>query len=317
MKKSPIISVNIPVITDGDVSIVINSLKKVDYPKSKFEIIIVEGNQIAKQRNEAVKRSKGKIVYLLDDDSRVRKNSLKLIEKEFEKSKVAALGGPSVVYNKNYFNILLERVLETYFGAMRMKFRYSKQSSGLGSEYKLIGANLALRKSAVIKAGMFNEKIVPNEETELLRRLQRAGYLLKYNKELFVKRDHRRNIQGIAKQFFHYGNGRMKQILHSVNKKDFIFILPMVFLLYLITIPFTKTALHLLPLLIYLTLGTLTSTKAALKYRDVSLIPTMMSIFPVIHLSYSLGMVWELVTQLTTQTDHKVYISKPRVVELE
>lgn len=295
MKKFPKISVNIPLITNGDASIVLESLKRIRYPKDLVEVIIVEGNQIAKQRNVALIHSTGKIIYLLDDDSKINPQAFKLLASEFLNTKVAAVGGPSLSRNKsNYFSKLVGYVLETYFGAVRMRFRYSPQLDKKGSEYRFVGANLALRRNAVLKVGKFNERIVPNEESELIRRLKKAGYQLKYNRKLFIYRDQRNNIVKLFKQFHHYGVGRMKQILHNFNPDDILFIAPIAFLFYLVSLIVYHPIWYLIPLSIYLILGILTSLKASIKYRNFSLFPSMIGVFPLIHLSYAFGLIHEL-----------------------
>ncbi len=296
MKKYPNISVNIPLITNGDASIAFKHLRRVEYPKNRIEVIVVEGNQIAKQRNTALKHSKGTIIYLLDDDSRVRPQAFKILAREFSNPRVAAVGGPSLTYKSDgkYFNKLVGYILETYFGAMRMKFRYSQQSSETGNEYRLIGANLALRKSAVIKVGGFNEKIVPNEETELLRRLSKAGYKLNYNKNLFIRRENRKNMLKLIKQFHHYGIGRMKQMKNGFIKEDIVFLIVIGFYLYLITLIFFHPIWYLAPVFIYITGAGATSLKAAVKHHDLTLLLSMPLIFPFIHTSYVFGLIHEL-----------------------
>jgi len=296
MSRLPKISINIPLITDGDASIVLLSLKKIKYPKRLIEVIIVEGNQIAKQRNIALKNSSGKILYLLDNDSRVRPSSFKILAKEFANPNVAAVGGPSLTEEGkgDYFSELIGYCLATFFGAMRMRYRYGKEFSKKGSEYRLIGANLALRKDAVIAVGKFNENIVPNEETELLRRLKKAGYGLKYNEKLFIYRENRKNILSLAKQFHHYGVGRMKQILINFIPEDILFIIPIGFLIYLITLIFFHPLWSIFPLFLYFILGMATSLKASIKFKKPDLLVTMLLIFPIVHISYAIGLLHEL-----------------------
>lgn len=295
MSKLPKISVNIPVISGGDASVVLESLKKIDYSKKLFEIIIVEGNQISRQRNVALKNSGGEIIYLLDDDSVANPGSFKLLAKEFTNPKVAAVGGPSLTPSEGeYFNKLVGYVLATYFGATRMKFKWSKQPNKFGTDHNFIGSNLALRRKAVIKVGKFNESIIPNEETELLRRLRKAGYTLKYNQKLYIYRNQRKDIFQLVKQFHHYGTGRMKQTLYNFIPEDVIFIIPIGFLFYLISLIFFRPKWYLAPLVIYLLLGLATSIKASIKHKKPELLITMMPIYPIIHLSYSIGLLHEL-----------------------
>ena len=65
MKFFPKISINISVIFGGKCQTVLQSLKKVKYPDNLYEIVIIEGNHLTKQRNIGTKFSKGEIIYLL------------------------------------------------------------------------------------------------------------------------------------------------------------------------------------------------------------------------------------------------------------
>lgn len=286
----PKISVNIPLITGGSAKKVIKSLTKVKYPFNKVEVVIIEGNQIAKQRNIAIKHSTGDIVYLLDDDSEVHPDSFRILAEEFKDQNVAAVGGPSLPKkNSSFYSELIGYALETYFGAMRMRLRYSNQLREIGDEYHLIGANLALRKKYVTKVGMFNEQIVPNEETELLRRLKKARYGLLYLNNLSIIRTHRSSVLGLAKQFYHYGIGRMKQIKYNGNKSDLIFFIPVGFALYISSLFFFRPNFYLVPLLFYLIFSYLTSLKAAFKYKKLDIFFSLPLVFFVIHVSYAIG----------------------------
>ena len=296
----PKISVNIPLITNGNASIVLNSLQKIEYPKGLYEIIVIEGSHLTKQRNIGLKVSKGEIIYLLDDDSYVQPQSFKILAEEFRNPKIAAVGGPSLTPQdgQNYLNQLIAYVLETYFGAFRMRYKWSNHVQSIfGRDYHFIGANLSFRKKTAVDVGGFDEKIVPNEETELLRRLQAKGYLLKFNKHLFIHRNQRKNLWELAKQFYHYGKGRMKQIKKKIIFQDFILSAPIAFGFYLLTLIVFHPLWYFLPLVTYFFLCIATTMKASVKYKKLSLLLTMPILFPIVHLSYAAGMVNEMLAK--------------------
>ena len=64
------ISIIIPVKPGGTVR-ALNYLQRLAYPPEKIEVIVAEGTQPSRQRNEAARRSSGEILYFLDDDSTV------------------------------------------------------------------------------------------------------------------------------------------------------------------------------------------------------------------------------------------------------
>ena len=183
------------------------------------------------------------------------------------------------------------------------------------NEYHLIGANLALRKNIVKKIGFFNEKIIPNEETELLRRLKNSGFKLVYKKELYIHRNHRKSLSDLARQFHHYGIGRMKQILYNGSIEDLIFIFPAAFLFYSISLFFFNPEWFLTPLFLYFILSFATSWKASFKYGRPSLIFTLPVIFFVIHISYALGIVDEFLNSII-KIEKKETVIKMRVKKI-
>lgn len=295
MGSLPKISINIPLVPGGSDKPVLEAIKSLDYPKKLIEIIVVEGKNVGKQRNKAINSSKGDIVYLLDDDSKIQQDALKIIAEEFTDPKVAAVGGPSLVESntKESFNDLVALTLSTRFGAARMRFRYSGQPSGDASEYKLIGANLALRKSAVKKVGMFNEQIYPCDETDILRRLQNADYKIKYNNNLFIFRDHRKSLIDLARQFFFYGTGRMKQIKRGFKLEYTFFLIPIMFTMYLVSLFFYRSSTYLAPLIMYLILSLGTSLAVAWRSKKYLVAFLTFFIFPIIHVAYSIGLICE------------------------
>ncbi len=291
------ISVNIPVRPGDDTNIVLGSLQNIKHPKNLFEIIIIEGNHITKQRNRGIKESKGEIIYLLDNDSQAQPNAFKIISKEFSDPKVAAVGGPSLTpeNEKNYLSNLIGYILGTYFGAFRMRYKWSRQSNDkVYSDYNFIGCNLALRKKSVLKVGGFDEKFQANDETELLRRLKGHKFILKYKNNLIVYRNQRKNIKDLIKQFHHYGRGRMKHMLKNLKWEDFFLLTPICFAAYLISIIFYHPVWYFIPLALYLSLGILTSLKATIKYKKPDLLISMTLLYPLIHFSYAFGLINEL-----------------------
>ena len=94
MKASnlPIISIIIPVKPDGYVK-AIEAVKQLDYPVDKLEVLIAEGNQPSRQRNEAAKKASGEILYFLDDDSLPAPSNLKRLVAHYKNEAVAGVGG--------------------------------------------------------------------------------------------------------------------------------------------------------------------------------------------------------------------------------
>jgi GT2 family glycosyltransferase len=295
----PKISINISVRNSESASIVLESLQKIQYPAELFEVLIIKGGYLTKQRNKGIAHSKGEIIYLLDNDSIVTPNALRVIAREFKNKNVAAVGGPSLNPKKgSYFSTVVGYILATYFGAFRMRFKWSNHKKIIApNDYHFIGCNLAFRKNIVKKIGGFDERFRANDETELIRRIRDKGFLLRYSHKLVVYKGQRSNPVLLAKQFHHYGKGRMQHLLKNPQREDLFLLAPLGFMGYLFSLPFYRSELYVLPLGFYIFLGVLTALKASIKHKRPDLLVTMNILFPVIHISYGMGLLHELISR--------------------
>ena len=77
-------SLIIPVAPDRNAEI-LGSLKRLDYPKKEYEIIVIPGKNPSDNRNKGAEKSKGEIIGFLDDDAVIEKDFLKHVLEFFKK----------------------------------------------------------------------------------------------------------------------------------------------------------------------------------------------------------------------------------------
>ena len=185
----------------------IDSLINQNYPKSKYEVIVVDNNSTDNTkdvvhhyknkyhetsikyilekmpgsgfaRNTGAKNAKFEVLSFTDDDGILCKNWLTEISKVFQKnSKVAAVAGKVVIkWDKKPPNWV--KPYEWLLGALNYdeKIKYKK---GL---YINLG-NLSIKKDVLFKLGGFNvdqigDRLIGNGEDELNERLWGANYLI-------------------------------------------------------------------------------------------------------------------------------------------
>jgi len=260
-----------------------------------LEIIVVRGNQPSLQRNKAVQKAKGEIIYFLDNDSFVAPSNLKRIIDFFNNHPQAAVsGGPSLVSkNEKFFGINIATALSSFFGSAKSYARYNPVGKlRKTTETELILCNMAFKKDIFIKSGMFNEQLYPNEENELLNRIKDMGYEIWYDPELVVYRHHRENIPLFIKQIFNYGRGRAEQTLTGIKNLTLFPIVSLGFDIYLILI-------FILPkffFLFYLALNLLFTTIYSFKKRSV--LYTLPIIYLIIHTFYGIGFFYGIVKNI-------------------
>src|SRR3989344_7694815 len=125
--KNPKFSIIIALSPDRDAE-VLESLKNVNYPKSKYEVIVKKGLNPSENRNNAIKEAKGEIIAILDDDVYLDNDIFLNAESFFrEHPEIDLVGGPQLTpTTDNFFAKASGYVLESSFGAYKMSSRYKK-----------------------------------------------------------------------------------------------------------------------------------------------------------------------------------------------
>ncbi len=142
--------------------------------------------------NLAIKNSKGKYVFLLNTDTVLINNAVKILFDFMENNpKTGACGGNLFnYYKKNIKTVHSYGFLNTpKRHIMRMlglryflrNIKNDAERDKLQQVEQIIGADLMLRKSALDEVGIFNEKFfLYYEESELQFRIRQAGYSIYY-----------------------------------------------------------------------------------------------------------------------------------------
>jgi len=121
------ITIVIPVRPDDIPEKSIASVGKMDYPAELMEVLIAEGWFPSLQRNEAVKKAKGDIVYFLDDDSDAPPDTLIKAVKHLNDSGADVVGGPSLTPDTDTFiQKCFALMFASPFGGFNIRHRHKK-----------------------------------------------------------------------------------------------------------------------------------------------------------------------------------------------
>lgn len=293
----PTISVIIPT-RPGAPARALEALRTATYPRDRLEILVVEGECPSRQRNEAARRATGDVLYFLDDDSLVAPDTLQRLAAHYRSPNAHAVGGPALTpHSDPLLSRCIGYALGTRLGAWTMRARYAPTGRCRpATEKELIGCNLSVRREVFGAAGGFREDMFPNEETELISRLHRGGYVVIYDPELTVWRGQRTSLAGLARQFFTYGQGRMRQIVRTFPSGNLVFLAPALGLVYITLLPvlwWKFGAWVALPAVMYLTLTLAIGVSIGLKYRTVAGSAVLPILFGLIHMCYGCGLICE------------------------
>jgi len=252
MEKTKV-SFILPIGPNVNADICINSLKKLEYPKKLLEVIVAEGRSPSLQRNLACEKATGSIVYFVDDDVEVDPKALEYILKYYEDEDVSIVGGPMVT---PVYDPLIARcfgyTMETFIGAASMRYRFKPLGdAGEADETHLVLCNLSCRRDTYLKEGGLRVDLYPNEENEFFNRLSEKGYKMIYEPKALVNHSRASTILGVIKKNLGYGRGRMEQLLIQPSCFRPVFLIPTLFLTYLLSIPYivdiTGSVLYLIP----------------------------------------------------------------------
>lgn len=220
----------------------IESLLKLDYPKNKYEIIIVNDgstdntlqiaqrfekkhanitvlNQVnsgkGKALNNAIKIAKGEIVGALDADSYVDKDALKCIVAKFtDKSIVAVTPAMRTTNPTSIIGCVQE--IEYIFGIYLRKV-----FSMMNAIHVTPGPFSFFRKSFFTKYGGYEEKNL-TEDIEIALRIQSKGYNIENSSNAFVYTNAPQTISALYKQRLRWYKGffdNLKNYTHLFDKK--------------------------------------------------------------------------------------------------
>ncbi|MCK4736316.1 MAG: glycosyltransferase [Methanophagales archaeon] len=205
----------------------IKSLLNLEYPKDKYEIIIVDNNstdttvEIVKKypvkvlhegkqssyaaRNLGIKNAKGEIVAFTDADCIVDEEWLKQLVKNFRDETTAGVGGEILAYHPKS---IVERYSDKS-GILSQKGCFEMEFVGLKLPF-IATANAAYKKEILNEIGFFDDSFTSGGDVDLAWRITLKGYRIVYEPKAIVYHLHRRTLYGLFKQFFRYGEGHPK-----------------------------------------------------------------------------------------------------------
>lgn len=296
---TPLVSFIIPCPPHLEIVDSIASIENLDYPKDRVEIIIERGTNPSAQRNRGIRKAKGEFVAFIDSDVTLERNWLDIAISAFDSPEVALVGGPNLTPPSDpYLAHCFGYAMSSYFGTATMSYRYSIRGANKEvSEQYLILSNMCCRRSIFDEIGYFNEQLFPNEENELMNRINMAGYKNVYISGLVSYHPRKRNFKGFVRQLYQYGEGRASQTRLQPGSFKMVYALPSVFSIYALLLPIGFALNSGLPLLailglvFYLILAILASAMKVKLTRDLKLLFILPPIFFILHMAYGFGFI--------------------------
>jgi hypothetical protein len=296
--SAPRFSVVVP-IASGRRPVVVESLERMRVPHGGHEVVTELGINPSRNRNRGIARARAPILAFTDDDCQVAPDWLERAAAFFDAHPdYDAVGGPQLnAETEGHVGRASGYALASWFGAYRQCRRYKTARLRLNAtQWDLTSANLLVTRRALERWGPFDERLWPNEETTLLRRIEAGGGRIAYDPTIVVRHIRRPSLRGLARQCFGYGSGRARQSrIEGVGLSGVGQVVPTAFLLYLVLLPFLATwsTLAILPLVVYAAASLATSVVVATTRADPVAAAIMPLAFLAIHTGYATGLTLE------------------------
>jgi len=299
----------------------LKSLRKQDYPKNRFEIIIADdhstdktaavakkyGVKIVKssgppgrQRNDAIAAAKGQIIGFIDSDCVAEKSWISKGVSNFTDDNIAIVGGPNFTHpNDPFIAHATGYVFSSRAGSAAMSARYTNRGKAVKEtdETGLISCNMFMRKKVVDEMKGFETKFFPNEENELMHRVKVAGYRLLYVPNMTVHHHRRSTLKGFFFQSLFYGISRAQLVKEHPRVLKLLHLVPTAFVLFLLLAPLAAFAFPQYWIFYYLFVGLYFSFMVSLgiykafKFKDARLAIIMPLMFFILHFAYGIGFI--------------------------
>jgi succinoglycan biosynthesis protein ExoA len=289
----PGFSIVVP-IAPGRAPVVLDSLDRLERPAG-CEVLTQVGPNPSRNRNQSIGRARGAILAFTDDDCQVAPDWLARAAAFFAAHPdYDVVGGPQLnTADEGALGRAGGHALASWFGAWRHCRRYRRAPRRLAATQRdLTSANLFVTRRAFERWGPFDERLGPNEETALLRRIETAGGRIAYDPAIVVFHKRRPSLRELARQCFGYGRGRARQSrIEGRRLPGLGQLVPSLFLVYLALLPMVAPAWPpaALPLAVYAMLGLGVAAMTAVVARDPLAALFMPLVFLVIHTAYPAG----------------------------
>jgi len=273
--------------------------------QKKYDFKLFRNSKInaAAGRNIGINNSKGKYIAFVDGDAIPARDWLMQIKKLFEKKDVAGVGGPDLhPEDSSEKEKSIGRVMTSPI-ARGGKINPSTQHSLMEEERyveHIPTCNLCLKREVFDEVGFFDESFVKGQDLELNYRIVKAGLRLLYSPNINVVHYRKNHVRDFARQIFKWAKAKVaiirKHGFQGLTSHVYLwplyaivtFVLSFTFF-YLLDILSIFLFLLLLVVVFYASIILFESGRLAKKFGDANLFFYSMLLLPIVHMSYSLG----------------------------
>ena len=296
----------------------LRSLIVQDYPRDKYEIILIDGMSDDKSQeiierllkenpdvtvrilqnkkkilaagwNLGIQNAVGEYVFRIDAHSTVEKEYIKKCLKLYKElvAKIACVGGTIVSESLAGSDEAVSQVLSSPFGVGNSKFRYSTEAGFVDTV-----AFGMYKKEIFEDVGYFDETLVRNQDIDIHSRMRDKGYKFYLDPSIHVVYYARNNLKSMLKQGFQNGKWVLILLKRGKSKPSVRHMIPLVFVTSMVILGilsiFSRYGRYLLAteLGMHIVCGLYFALKKKCGFKNTVLMPIY---FMLLHLAYGIG----------------------------
>jgi succinoglycan biosynthesis protein ExoA len=297
----------------------IASVQAQDYPRELIEILIADGRSTDRTREilarlahsdpriqvidnpeklqaaglgKLVKAATGEVIVRMDVHCEYSSSYVRACVETLERTGADNVGGAQRAKAKTAFQRALCAALASPLGVGGAKYRSSDAEGFVDTVF--LGA---FRRRVFETIGLWDPGAITNEDAELNQRILDSGGQIYLSRDIVVHYFPRDSFKSLATQYFKYGRGRARTLVKLGRFPNVRPVLPFLMVTgatALVTIPL----LWPLAPLAFGSYALATGVEAVRVAAEPSAIPTVWSIFPVLHASHGAGFAAGLVRYL-------------------
>lgn len=318
MESLPLVSVIMPVRNEmAYIERSLGSVLRQDYPSDRLEILVVDGlsedgtrEYVKSQQtihhnlclldnpqkivppglNIGIRQSKGEVIVRVDGHCEIAPDYVRHCVQHLFEDDVEAVGGPIETIGETDEAQAIALAMSSWFGVGGSAFRTIKDRPMLVETV----AFPAYRRQTLMRLGPFDEELVRNQDDEYNYRLLAHGGKILLSPDIHSRYYSRSSLRSLWRQYYQYGYWKvrvMQKHPRQMRARQFI---PPAFVAALIGTSVLSVVFRLFwwVLAAMLVLYTLTNLLVSLslgRMHGVRLVPRLIIIHPILHISYGLG----------------------------
>jgi succinoglycan biosynthesis protein ExoA len=157
--------------------------------------------------NAAIRATTGEVVVRVDGHAELSPGYIRRAVETLRRTGAANVGGVQRATGTTPFEEAVAAAMSSRFGAGDATFHYGGAEGPTDTVY--LGV---FDRAAIERAGLFDERLVRNQDYELNIRLRQAGGVVWFDPELSVTYRPRGTLRALARQYFEYGRWKRSVI---------------------------------------------------------------------------------------------------------